>query len=85
MNDFENSIPQVEMTLSYVQVELESLSKKVNRKHRQPINLLVQEIESYIHSGGKNKDDLWRLYIGINKTIQRVSVLVEDLSWEKIQ
>ena len=83
MNDFEDMLPQIKLELVSIEVELESLAKKLDRRSRQSINELLKRIRLCVGDRSKSISDLRGIYRDLHRVIARVEELQKDLNWEK--
>lgn len=82
MNDYDGMSPQIDIELVQIEVELESLKRKLDRKNAQPIKQLIAEVRMY-SKDNKNLSYLRVIYLNLLKSIKRIEGLQEDLRWEK--
>ena len=82
LNDFDKSIPLISLELAKVEVVLKSLSKKLDRQSRKSVVQLLKNIRDY-NPRMKNRNRLWQIYIDLNKIIDELADLQEDLKWER--
>jgi hypothetical protein len=80
-NDYENSREQILLELGKAEVTLSSLKKKVDRKTRRLITTAITTVQSY-NRYTRDKDQLWKIYIDLQKVVQEVINVQGDREWE---
>jgi hypothetical protein len=83
MNDYEGMLPQIELELVDVEAELESLTKKLDRKFKHFINPTLESIRNFMRAKHRSVDNLRRIQLDLHRIVARIEKLQEDLRWEK--
>lgn len=84
LNDFENSIPKIQIELTSIQVLLSSLKNKTNKNTKQSTNKIVKTIRSYNFKTA-DRDQLWDIYLQVTQLVLEIEDLQKDLRWEQRQ
>jgi len=82
MDDPINLLPQTEIELINLEVELKGINSKLARKKIYPINELLKTLKSYDIKSG-NIDILRSIYLETHKMIISLESFQEDQKWEK--
>ncbi len=81
-NDFSNSIPQIELELAGAEITLKFLKSKVNMSAKGSINKVLKVVKKF-NGVNRSKDNLWLVYLEMQKLISEVKELQSDQKWER--
>lgn len=73
---------ELTLELAGVEMVLNSLYDKVNRKTKKSVKKTIDSI-ILPKTGQASKDEIWSIYIQIHKLITEVEELQSDLKWER--
>lgn len=79
--DFKKSREQVLLEIGKAEVTLKSLKKKVGRPTRKSVTVVIRMIKNY-SPYNQTQDNLWKIYVEMQKLIQEVIGLQSDRAWE---
>lgn len=79
--DFKTSRDEVLLELGQVEVTLRFLKKKIGRPTKKSVARVLKLIDNYSPHNA-NKDQLWKIYVDLQKVIQEVVEVQSDQSWE---
>lgn len=79
-NEYKDSQQLIILELGRAEVTLKSLKGKVGRPTKKSISGVMNLIEEYKRK--KNKDNLWGIYVELQKVIQEVATIQGDRAWE---
>ena len=83
MNDFDNTLPQSDISVVKLEVELKSLEKKLGRKGGQAIHQLLDSIRIYVKNPEKDIESLRQIHRDLHRVIAKIQDIQEkDLDWE---
>lgn len=80
--DFSNSLQGIDVEVAQVEITLKSLKQKLNGSVRASVVRVLKQLERY-ENQTKTSDNLWHLYIDLQKLIAEVHELQSDLKWER--
>lgn len=81
MNDFVGMQPQIDEQMAGMEVELESLVKKLKGPIRARVRQLLEQVRDYSRSDPKNVGHLRTINLELYKTVEAIGELQEDLKW----
>jgi hypothetical protein len=79
--DFEESRQQVLLEIGRAEVTLKSLKKKVSRPTRKSVRVVIKLIGNY-SPFNQTQDNLWNIYVELQKVIQEIIGVQSDRAWE---
>ena len=79
--DFEDSSEQVLLEIGKAEVTLKSLRNKVQRPTRKSVSRVLKLIKTYTPFY-RTKDNLWKIYVEMQKLIQEIAGAQSDRDWE---
>lgn len=79
--DFNDSRPQVLLEIGKAEVTLRSLKNKVRRPTKKSVAVVIKLIKSY-GPYNQTQDNLWKIYVEMQKLIQEVVGVQSDRAWE---
>ena len=81
-DDFDNSIEEVSLELTKVDVVLKSLSRKLDGDPRHSVVALRDKIRDY-KPKSDGKEPLINIYVGIYRILEELDELQKDSKWER--
>lgn len=81
-NDFDKSIKDVSLELGRLEVVLNSLRNKLDRRSRGTVVQLLEKIRLYKPKKDREKA-LFDIYIDISKILEELDELQKDAKWER--
>src|SRR6266446_172939 len=78
--DFDGSRDEVLLELGKAEVTLKSLKKKIGRPTKKSVGKAIKLIDNYPYN--KTKNNLWQVYVDLQKVVQEVIEVQSDRSWE---
>lgn len=81
-NDFSNSFQEIDVEVARVEITLKSLKQKLRGSVKASTGRVLKQLEKY-NKQSKSSENLWHLYVDLQKLIAEVRELQSDLKWER--
>ena len=80
--NFPSSRQEIDIEVAKIEISLESLRKKLRSSERSSVKRVYKEIKSY-ETQSKSSENMFHLYLELQKLIAEINELQSDLKWEK--